>query len=272
MLILSVSSTTFIACQKNTGAESSEQQFTDEDLVNGILFLNGSFVNSVPELRDASELVDATIKEKIGEVEFRKTVLKRNEAYGNIISTAKRLNPNFTRSFAEKIQTKNPQIISEAIQEANKLLYSASLMYFYQDQAKADNVGDKIEELYLKDSEKLSTLLAKISDENVNGEEIGRYVASLMDENNFSGEKSTILSDIEDPNVQPACLAVALNVGAFVNIGMILNVVALVNVEVGFVVHQAAAAYTYTAIDTEFARRANGLNQERLVASIAKAI
>jgi len=168
------------------------------------------------------------------------------------------------------VRTKNPQEITDAIQEANKLIYTATLLHFYKNSGAANDAERKLNNLYISNPEKIEILRAKINDPSVEASDLRTYVAGVLrEEGLLSGDTVNLFED-DEPDLAPACLA--LNLGAFVNVGMILNVVALVNVVVGFNVYQAAAVHTYTAIEVEFSASLPRLNQEKLVASIAKII
>jgi len=89
----------FNACQKND-SYVSPPSFSDDEIVNGIMFLQGPFIDAVPELKEANRVVTATLKERIGAETFNLALSEQKTVLQSILATASALDPSFVSSFA----------------------------------------------------------------------------------------------------------------------------------------------------------------------------
>jgi len=261
------------ACRRDDGRGSTV--FTDEDIFRGVILLQGDFVNVIPELKRANRVITETLKERIGVEAFDLATYTQKNTLQGMLETALKIDPMLISSFGKNVRTKDPQKITEAIQRASRLMYTAALLHYYKNSRSADSTERILDNLYVGNPEKLEKLAIKVVNPDIDSKNLGSYIVGILREQGLDiGKKSNPLEDKGD-EVDVATfgfIAIALNIGAFVNIGMILNLVAMVNVEVAFVYHEAAAARRYTAIDVEFSSSQHRFDQERLVASIARRV
>ena len=261
-----------IASCKRTNSERPDVNYSDREIAKGILFLSGKVSNAIPELKDAGEYVEQTVKSRVGETEYAKLQSKQSIMIEKLLDVSEELSPGFLRDFKTAMTSKNPQRITESIASANKLIYTAVLYKSMESSATAVNgAKSAINEAVFTRNKDLKALVSEIKSNQIKNTDIQLRVENILGKDagvNYKPIKTTAEGEC-------ALLAIALNIGAFVNIGMILNVVALVNIEVGFNVHQAAAITKYTAITSEFQHESSStakLDKEMIAASIARTL